>query len=240
MAEQTCFTFIYSNGSSYLAVESDASKNLLKVSCLGMGMVWGLPDHTWDYSLTPELRARLEVLEAEVDLPSWDECYFAAYEPDLEWEFFVDREGEPRKRSFGQGMRAERLDDLLASVKVLVTELSKQIYIDLTALEAVYFCHVANGINCTCTLYRDMESTFEKTKMGDEKKFTLTPEMWGKVVALVSFPGLPHFGFRKENGTQFVSRALYLGGKMVSYTYGGQVGPEWDAFEADLIKAIGL
>ena len=56
MAEQTCFTFIYSNGSSYLSVESDTPKNLLKVSCLGMGMAWGLPDHTWDYSLTPELR----------------------------------------------------------------------------------------------------------------------------------------------------------------------------------------
>ena len=239
MAEQTCFTFIYSNGSSYLSVESDTSKNLLKVSCLGMGMVWGLPDHTWDYSLTSELRGRLEAIEADADLSSWDECYFAAYEPDLEWEFFVDREGEPRKRSFGQGMRAEKLDDLLGAVKSLVMELSKQIFIDLSSLEAVYFCHVANGINCTCTLYRDMESTFEKTKMG-EMKLTLTSEMWGRVVALVSDPGLPKFGFRKETGTQFVSRALYLGGKMVSYTYGGQVSSVWDAFEADLIKAIGL
>ena len=239
MSAQTCFTLIYSNGSSYLSVESDASKNLLKVSCLGMGMVWGLPDHTWDYSLTPEIRERLDRLESDADLSSWDECYFAAYEPDLEWEFFVDREGEPRKRSFGQGMRAERLDGLLTEVKALLTELAKQIYIDLTSLEAVYFCHVANGVNCTCTLYRDMESAFEKTGVG-ERKLTLTPDMWGKVVALVSFPGPPHFGFRKETGTQFVSRALYFGGKMVSYTYGGQVGPEWDKFEADLIEAIGL
>ena len=126
MAEQTCFTLIYSNGSSYLSVESDTPKNRL-----GMGMAWGLPDHTWDYSLTPELRQRLETIEADSGLSTWDECYYAAYEPDLEWEFFVDREGEPRKRSFGQGMRAEKLDSLLEAVKALVMELSRQIFIDL-------------------------------------------------------------------------------------------------------------
>lgn len=60
------------------------------------------------------------------------------------------------------------------------------------------------------------------------------------MLSLVRDYPLPKFGFRKEEGTQFVSRALYLEGKMVSYTYGGKVGPEWDAFEASLITAIGL
>lgn len=232
-------TFIYAEASSYLSVEADFSKNLLKIGCLGMGMKWGVSDHTWDYSIDGVLSARLQSIVEDSGLRGWDECYFGAYEPDLEWEYFIDTEAEGCVRSFGQGMKAEKLDETLGLMKMLVFDLAKNIYIDFNELEAVYFCHVANGINCTATLYRDMESKFEKTKMG-EKNLTLSPGQWGQLLSLVRDYPLPKFGFRKEEGTQFVSRALYLGGKMVSYTYGGTVGPEWDAFEASLISAIGL
>ncbi len=239
MSAATNVTFIHASGSSYLSVEADFTKKVLKVGCLGMGMKWGVSDHTWDYALDDVLSARLLSIVEDSGLEEWDECYFGAYEPDLEWEFFIDREGEPRKRSFGQGMKAERLDEALGLMKVLVLDLAKGIYIDFNELEAVYFCHVANGINCTTTLYRDLESKFEKTKVG-ERNLTLTPVQWAQVLSLVRDYPLPKFGFRKEEGTQFVSRALYLSGKMVSYTYGGQVGSEWDAFEASLIAAVGL
>ncbi len=232
-------TFICADGSSYLSVEADFSKNVLKVGCLGMGMKWGVSDHTWDYSIDGVLAARLLSIVEDSGLEKWDECYFGAYEPDLEWEFFIDREGEERVRSFGQGMKAERLDETMCLMKGLVLDLARDIYIDFSELEAVYFCHVANGINCTTTVYRDIESKFEKTKVG-ERNFTLSPEQWAQVLSLVRDYPLPKFGFRKEEGTQFVSRALYLNGKMVSYTYGGTVGSEWDAFEASLISVLGI
>ena len=232
-------TFIHADGASYLSVEADFSKKVLKVGCLGMGTKWGVSDHTWDYPIDAVICARILAIVENSELRKWDECYFGAYEPDLEWEYFMDIEGEERVRSFGQGMKAENLDKTLGLMKELVLDLSKNIYIDFNELEALYFCHVANGINCTTTLYRDMESKFEKTKVG-EKTLTLSSEQWGQVLSLVRDYPLPKFGFRKEEGTQFVSRALYLEGKMVSYTYGGKVGPEWDAFEASLITAIGL
>ncbi len=232
-------TFIHADGSAYLSVEADFSKKVLKVGCLGMGLKWGVSDHTWDYAIDDALSARIMSLVEDSGLEKWDECYFGAYEPDLEWEFFIDREGEERVRSFGQGMKAERLDEALGLMKALVLDLSKGIYIDFNELEAVYFCHVANGVNCTTTLYRDIESKFEKTKVG-ERNMTLSPEQWAQVLSLVRDYPLPKFGFRKEEGTQFVSRALYLSGKMVSYTYGGKVGSEWDAFEASLISVLGI
>lgn len=237
MANQTSFTFIYATGNGYVSVESDVAKKELKVGCLGMGPVWGLSDHTWDYVLTPEIQSALDKLESDCAFSTWDECYFAEYEPDLQWEVIIAYDDGAKKRSFGEGMKSENFDILVSGAKSLVTDLSKDIYIDLEPLEAVYFCHVANGIYCATTLYRDLESKFEKTGLG-EMSFTLTSEQWGLLAGLINEPGLPKFGYCKEDGTQFVSRALYLGGKMVSYTYGGIVGVKWEEFEKNLLSII--
>lgn len=237
MARQVSFTFIYATGNGYVSVESETDKNLLKIGCLGMGPIWGLSDHTWDYALTSEIQSALDKLESDCAFSTWDECYFAEYEPDLEWEVIIAYDGGTKKRSFGQGMKAENLDILVEGTKSLVAELSKEIFIDLAPLEAIYFCHVANGIYYACTLYRDMESKLEKTGLG-EMNFTLSPEQWGLLIDMVKDPGLPKFGYCKEAGTQFVSRALYLGGKMVSYTYGGMVSPKWEEFGRNILSIV--
>lgn len=233
------YTFIYSTDTAYLSVEADVSKNVLKVGCLGMGPMWGISDHTWDYALTPEILEDLLSTLNRNEFEKWDECYFAAYEPGLQWDFIVvDQNGEKR-RSFGEGMKAENLDAVLSEMKDLVMELSKLIYINLSELEAVYYCHVANKVNLTCTIYRNQESEFERTGIG-ERKFTLDAELWKKVAALVDDPSINHFGFGRDTGSQFLSIALYLSGKMVSYTYGGTVDIKWDNFENRLMSLLPL
>lgn len=235
----SAFAFVYSTDTAYLSVETPDSGKTLKVGCIGMGPVWGIPDHTWDYPLDDGLKAELIRILNGCSFETWDECYASADEPGLQWDFIVgDAEGN-RRRSWGMGMKSENLDCVLGSLKELVFGLSQTVFIDLSDLEAVYFCHVANKINFTATFYRDMETKFERTGTG-ERETMLTSGQWEEITELVADPGLNRFGFRKEAGSQFLSVALYLGGKMVSYTYGGTVDPKWDVFEDKLLKILGI
>ena len=226
------FTFVTTSGSSYVSLEADASG--IKVGCLGMGRRWHLSDHTWDYVLDSATEDRIAKLIDACGLLEWDECYAADDFPDLQWEVILERDGR-RFRSFGNGMKSPGYDILEVGIRSLVTDLSKEIYIDMEPLEAVYFCYVRNGINCTFTVYRDLESKLEKTGVG-EVSSTLSQDDWGKVVGQVRGSGIPLFGFSLTEGSQFASRALYLGGKMVSCTLGGSIPKEWGEFEEKLLS----
>ncbi|MCQ2079373.1 MAG: hypothetical protein MJZ38_04875 [archaeon] len=241
MVSQTSFTFIYATGSAYLSVESDVSRNELKIGCLGLASQWSVADHTWDYPLDERARKMLEDFETSSGFREWEESYVSEDGTDLDWEFIVTYDDGSKRRSFGKGMKAPGFDECIARMREIVITLSEGIYIDLSPLEAVYFCYVRNGIYCATTLYRDIDSTFEKTKVTrGEKTFRLEPAQWETVVRLVQTLGKPYFGFTRVPGKQFASRALYLGGRMVSRTDVGEVDPVWEEFESAIMSILGL